>query len=306
MPEGDGPGRGRASLLDLFLEHLLVERGLSGHTIDAYARDVSSFEAFLRSRGSTLEGATGREAIAYFKAQREQGRSPRTAARRLSTLRTLYRFLLREGLVAANPLARLESPRLWRTLPRTLTQTEAETLVDAAVAEVPAALRTRALLEVLYGAGLRASEAAGLTLEQVDLTVGYLRPLGKGSKERVVPLGRRAQEALAAWLEKGRPSYLKGRRSSWVFVNRFGKRLSRQSVWKLFKAACRSAGLSGEASPHTLRHSFATHLLEGGADLRSVQMMLGHSDLSTTQIYTHVTQGRLRELLRRHHPRSGG
>lgn len=298
--------RGDASpLLDLFLDYLLVERGVSPNTVDAYARDVACFLAHLRRCGVDDAAASGRDVLSFLKAQRDAGLSARTLARRLSALRTFYRFLLREGLAAASPLARLESPRLWKTLPRTLSRSEASAVVEVPDGEGPAGLRDRALLEVLYATGLRVSEVSHLTLDQVDLTMGFVRTVGKGSKERLVPLGGRAQEALRAYLAAGRPLLLKRGRSPHVFLSRLGRRLSRQSVWKLVKAACRRAGVSGAASPHTLRHSFATHLLEGGADLRSLQMMLGHADLATTQIYTHVTRERLRELVRRHHPRGG-
>lgn len=307
---GRGPGAGDSGPgpavpgLDLFLDHLLVERGLSRHTLDAYARDLTAFLAYLRrSGGPGAEAAAGRDVLGFLKEQRDAGRSARTMARRLSALRTFYRFLLREGLASVNPLERLDSPRLWKTLPRTLSPAEASAVVEARAGEGPAELRDRALLEVLYATGLRVSEVSGLTLDQLELGLGYVRTLGKGSKERVVPLGTRAQEALRAYLEAGRPRLVKGRRSPHVFVSRLGRRLSRQSVWKVVKDACRRAEVGRSASPHTLRHSFATHLLEGGADLRSVQMMLGHADLATTQIYTHVTRDRLRELVRRHHPR---
>ncbi|MBI5016865.1 MAG: site-specific tyrosine recombinase XerD [Deltaproteobacteria bacterium] len=295
-----------AALLDLFLDYLRVERGLSRHTVDAYRRDVETFLGHLRRAG--VDGppaAKGRDVLSFLKSQRESGRSARTLARRLSALRTLYRFLLREGLAAASPLERLESPRLWKTLPHTLSRQEASAVVEVPDGEGPAALRDRAILEVLYATGLRVSEVSNLTLDQLDLTMGFVRTVGKGSKERLVPLGSRAQEAVAAYLAAGRPRLLKQRRAAHVFVSRLGRRLSRQSVWKVVKAACRRAGVSGGASPHTLRHSFATHLLEGGADLRSLQMMLGHADLATTQIYTHVTRERLRELVSRHHPRGG-
>ncbi len=289
--------------IDAFLEHLLVERGLSPHTVEAYARDLERFRAFLSGRGTDVGSATGRDVVAFLKAEKKRGLSSRTLARRVSALRGLYRFLEREGLAASNPVVRLDTPRVWRTLPRTLTRDEVGSLVEAPSDGDPRSLRDRALLEVLYGTGLRVSEVCGLTFDQVVLEVGYVRTVGKGSKERVVPLGDRAREALEAYLEHGRPILARGRRSPYVFLNRSGKRLSRQSVWKIVKAWSRRAGVSADASPHTLRHSFATHLLEGGADLRSVQMMLGHADLATTQIYTHVTRERLRDLVRRHHPR---
>ncbi len=289
--------------IDAFLEHLLVERGLSPHTVDGYARDLERFRAFLSGRGTDVGSATGRDVVAFLKAEKKRGLSSRTLARRVSALRGLYRFLEREGMAASNPVVRLDTPRVWRTLPRTLTPDEAGALVEAPSGGDPRSLRDRAILEMLYGTGLRVSEVCGLTFDQVVLDVGYVRTVGKGSKERVVPLGDRARQALEAYLEHGRPLLARGRRSPYVFLNRSGNRLSRQGVWKIVKAWCSQAGVSPDTSPHTLRHSFATHLLEGGADLRSVQMMLGHADLATTQIYTHVTRQRLRDLVRRHHPR---
>ena len=282
-----------------------MERGLSPNTVDAYARDLAQFAGFLSGSGVALDAATGSEVLGFLKQQRSSNRSARTVARRVSSLRGFYRYLVRERLAATDPLARLDSPRLWRTLPRMLTREQAESLVQvpAADGEGPRALRDRALLEVLYASGLRVSELSHLRLAEVDLTVGYLRTLGKGSKERVVPMGSRAQKALGEYLERGRPLLLRDGTSPHVFLNRFGRRLSRQSIWSLVKASCRRAGLPSDTSPHTLRHSFATHLLEGGADLRSLQMMLGHADLATTQIYTHVTRERLRGVVEKHHPR---
>lgn len=296
---------GSEAALDRFLEHLLVEKGQSGNTVDAYGRDVAAFLGFLRRAGvSSPAQVTGRDVLGFLKSERDRGVSARTTARRLSALRSFYRFLLREGLAPANPLVRLDSPKLWKTLPKVLSQEEARTLVESPSEEGPQGQRDRAILELLYATGLRVSEVSNLTVEQVDLTVGYVRTVGKGSKERVVPLGSSAQEVLRGYLESGRPLLLKGRRNQHVFLNRFGRKLSRQSIWKLIKASCRRAGLRGDTSPHTLRHSFATHLLEGGSDLRSLQMMLGHADLATTQIYTHVTRKRLHELVRKHHPRA--
>ncbi len=289
--------------IDAFLEHLLVERGLSPHTVEGYARDLERFRAFLSGRGTDVGSATGRDVVAFLKAEKKRGLSSRTLARRVSALRGFYRFLEREGMAASNPVVRLDTPRVWRTLPQTLTRDEAGALVEAPSGGDPRTLRDRAILEVLYGTGLRVSEVCGLTFDQVVLDVGYVRTVGKGAKERVVPLGDRAREALEAYLKHGRPLLARGRPSPYVFLNRSGRRLSRQSVWKIVKAWCRRAGVAPDTSPHTLRHSFATHLLEGGADLRSVQMMLGHADLATTQIYTHVTRERLRDLVRRHHPR---
>lgn len=294
----------RTKLLDLFIDHLLVEKGLSGNTVDAYSRDISSFIDYLfSSYKEEVENASGTHVLAFLKSRRDRGASPRTMARNVSALRGFFIFLLREGFVKTNPMARLESPRLWKTLPKTLNRTEAEALVKVPGGDDPQSLRDAAILELLYATGLRASEAADLTTDRINLSAGYVRVVGKGSKERVTPFGARAMEALTAYIERGRPLLLKGRRNSHLFLNRFGRRLSRQSIWKLVKASCRRAGISEETSPHTLRHSFATHMLEGGADLRSLQLMLGHADLATTQIYTHVTRKHLKEVIKKHHPR---
>jgi integrase/recombinase XerD len=292
-----------ARLVDFLVEYLLVERGLSPHTVEAYARDVAAFARSLAAHGRTLDRAKGADVIAFIREERERGVAARSSARRISALRTFYRLLVREGRAAENPLERLDSPKLWRALPRTLTREQAQSLVEVSEPESAGGLRDRAILEILYGTGLRVSEVCDLTLDSLDFTVGFIRTMGKGSKERVVPLGNRARQALESYLEQGRTRLVGGRRSDFVFLNRFGGRLSRQSVWKIVKEACRRAGVSPDTSPHTLRHSFASHLLEGGADLRSLQMMLGHADLSTTQIYTHISRSHLRKLVREHHPR---
>ena len=218
--------------MDAFLDHLLVERGLSHNTVDAYARDLVQFASFAAGRGVALAAATGSDVLGFLKLQRTSGRSARTVARRVSSLRGFYRYLLRERLAPADPLARLDSPRLWRTLPRMLTREQAESLVQvpAADGEGPRALRDRALLEVLYATGLRVSELSHLRLGEVDLAVGYLRTLGKGSKERIVPVGTRALQALSEYLELGRPVLLQNGASPHIFLNRFGRRLTRQSI----------------------------------------------------------------------------
>lgn len=292
--------------LDFFLEYLVVERGLSKATVEAYARDVNGFLSHLEKRGvGDPAKATGADALEYMKAQRGRGCSSRTLARRLSALRTFYKALIREGRAETNPLERFDSPGMWKKLPVTLTREQAEALVEVDAAAGPGSLRDKAILEVLYSTGLRVSEISDLTFTQLDLNIGFLRPMGKGAKERLVPLGSRAKEALEEYLKHGRHLLAKKSKDKHVFLNRFGKRISRQSIWKLVKAASKRAGLPEGTSPHTLRHSFATHLLEGGADLRSLQMMLGHSDLSTTQVYTHVTRDRLKDMVRKHHPRGG-
>lgn len=303
---GDSLPESATRLLDRFVEHLLVERGLSPRTVDAYAVDLRNFLNFLIvARKTDHAAAKAADVIAYAKAERERGVTPRSTARRMSALRTFYKMCLRENEVKENPLERIESPKLWRNLPKTISAPDIEALLSVPEPDTPAGLRDGAILEVLYGSGLRVSEVCDLKTSSIDFTVGFIRTIGKGSKERIVPLGQSAKKAVEDYLEYARPALAGAKRVEFLFLNRFGKRLSRQSVWKVVKASLARAGLPPDASPHTLRHSFATHLLEGGADLRSLQMMLGHSDLSTTQIYTHVSRGRLAETVRKHHPRGG-
>lgn len=297
------PRKKDEELIDRLVEYLLVERGLSHHTVDAYARDVRLFSKHLSNTGKGLVKATAAQVVEFIRAERGRGIGARTVARRISALKTLYKLLMRDGLAKANPLERLDSPKLWQTLPRTLTAEQAKALVEVPEPDTPQGVRDRAILETLYGMGLRVSEVCGLKLSSLDFTVGFVRTLGKGSKERLVPMGGSAREAIEAYLETGRPALAKGRPGEFLFLNRFGKGLSRQSVWKLVKSSCTRAGLPESTSPHTLRHCFASHMLDAGADLRSLQMMLGHSDLSTTQIYTHVSRSKLREVVRNHHPR---
>ncbi|TLN18756.1 site-specific tyrosine recombinase XerD [bacterium] len=296
---------GDENLLDFFINFLVVERSLSKNTLDAYARDLNSFRSHLKG-SKTLDKADTQDILSFLRAQSESGMDTRTIARRMSALRTFFKALAREGIVSKNPLERLESLRQWRNLPKTLTREQAEALVESPEGNTPKGLRDKAMLELLYGAGLRVSEVCQLRLSRIDLNAGFVRTMGKGSKERVVPIGRRAKEAVETYLAEGRNFFSKGSRTNdFLFLNRFGKAVSRQSAWKLVKEGCRRAGIPEDASPHTLRHSFATHLLEGGADLRSLQMMLGHSDLSTTQIYTHVSRDHLKNMVKKHHPRGG-
>lgn len=292
-----------ARLVDRFGEYLIVERGLSPRTVEAYTADLGNFLLFLDGLGSSFDRAKAADVIAFARGERERGVSARSTARRVSALRTFYKMLQRDGDVSESPLERMESPKLWRTLPETLSAPDVSALLSVPDPDTPSAMRDRAILEILYSSGLRVSEACDLKLSSIDFNVGFIRTMGKGAKERVVPLGQTAKKAVEDYIEFARDGLSGGKRSDLLFLNRFGKRLSRQSVWKVVKAALARAGLPSDASPHTLRHSFASHLLEGGADLRSLQMMLGHSDLSTTQIYTHVSRGRLAETVRKHHPR---
>ena len=290
-----------------FLDFLRVERGLSTNTIEGYGRDLRAFAAFARQAGASEPAAVTRELLlAYLVHLKDTGKSPATAARAVVAIRSLFKFLVRERQIRDNPAAWLESPKLGRKLPNVLGVPDVERLVTAPAPQTPAGLRDRAMLEVLYAAGLRVSELLSLDLDSVHLAMGYVRVVGKGAKERIVPLGRHAIEALDAYLRLGRPLLAErgGGRSRALFLNRRGGRMTRQGFWKAIKAYARAAGIAKNVSPHTVRHSFATHLLDNGADLRSVQELLGHADISTTQIYTHVSRRRIKEEYDRAHPRA--
>ncbi len=289
--------------LSQFFQHLAVERGLAALTLEAYAHDLRDFHEFLTERGREQWAAVSLPDLQeYLTVLEGRGLSARSRSRSVSALRQFFRFLQREELVAANPVELVDSPRLPRRLPKVLGETEVETLLAAPDAATPTGQRDSALLEVLYATGLRVSELVGLTLKQVDLRRGVVRPRGKGSKERVVPMVPQAVAKLQAYLAQGRLRLLRGKESPFIFINRLGGRLSRQGFWKILKQYARQAGVR-DLSPHTLRHSFATHLLSRGANLRALQMLLGHADLATTQIYTHLDAARLREAHRKAHPR---
>jgi integrase/recombinase XerD len=289
--------------INQFYQHLGVERGLAPLTVSAYARDLQDFWEFLGDRGCNAWGAVNLSDLQdYFAALEARGLSARSRARRLSALRQFFRFLQREEQVAANPVELLDSPRLPQRLPQVMGEAEVAALLAAPDPSTPAGLRDQALLEVLYATGLRVSELVGLTFKQLDLRRGVVRPLGKGSKERVVPMVPLAVEKLQTYLKDGRPQLLKARESPYVFVNHRGGRLSRQGFWKLLKQYALKAGVK-TLSPHTLRHSFATHLLSRGANLRVLQLLLGHADLATTQIYTHLDAVRLKQVHKKSHPR---
>lgn len=290
-------------LIERFVETLWLEKGLLAHTRTAYRSDLELFNGWLQARDLQLD-AVGRELILDHLAWRlNQGYKARSTARLLSGLRGFYRFLLREGLIGRDPTLQVELPQLGRPLPKSLSEADVEALLAAPDLDDPVGLRDRAMLEVLYACGLRVTELISLTLEQVNLRQGVLRVFGKGSKERLVPLG---EEALA-WIERysreARPFLLDGRPSDVLFPSLRGVQMTRQTFWHRIKHQAQVAGIGKSLSPHTLRHAFATHLLNHGADLRVVQMLLGHSDLSTTQIYTHVARARLQALHAEHHPR---
>lgn len=288
--------------LTAHLRALRLEDGLSERTVESYSRDLKQFAEYLAERGHVLPDATAEEVRGYLAGGQWR---PSTRARKAAAIRSFFKRRVITGQADTDPTRTLASPRLESTLPRTLTVEEVERLLSKPKA-TPGGLRDRAILETLYGAGLRASEALALRLQDVDLEVGFVRTVGKGDKERIVPLGRMALSAIRAYNERGRP-FLGGAgtlKSPELFLNSRGRRLSRQGLHAIIKRYARQADLPDDVSAHTLRHSFATHLLEGGADLRAVQEMLGHADLSTTQIYTHVTSAHLQRIYREAHPRA--
>lgn len=293
------------TLVRLFLEYLAVEKGLSANTVAAYGRDLEKLRLYLKSRRKTPAAVKGDDLARFIRGQSRAGLSARSVARLVSAVRSFYRFLVLDGYAAADPTTDLATPSIWRTLPKVLTVGEVETLLAAPDEREPRGVRDRAILEVLYGAGLRISELASLRLQDVNAAEGFLVCRGKGGKERLVPLGASARRAVAAYAAGVRPALLaKGGPTEGLFLTRRGRPFTRVGLWKTVRGHAFGAGLAARLSPHTLRHSFATHLLERGADLRSVQVMLGHSQITTTQIYTHVTRERLRQVYDAHHPRA--
>ena len=290
--------------IDRYLHHLVVEKGLSRNTIEAYASDLQGFSAFLGDKPDSDPRIISPErAISYFKTLRTQGLSPRSLARNVSALKGFYKFLLREGGLEENPLRHLRTPKIIPKLPEVLTREDIERLIEQPKMGHPAGIRDRAMLELLYATGLRVSELVHLSLNDVNLEVGYVRTKGKGMKERIVPIGKAAIEALRDYLRGPRHNLALKSSLSILFLGRGGRGITRQGFWKLLRKYAFAAGIPKRITPHTLRHSFATHLLERGADLRSVQSMLGHSDIATTQIYTHVSRDHLKRLHQKYHPR---
>jgi integrase/recombinase XerD len=285
-----------------YLDYLAVERGLSANTLSAYRADLNRLRAALGKR--ELEQAGSEDLLRVLRHMRTRGSSPRSVARWIVAVRRFFAYLIDEGVVSADPTSQLEAPRLWRSLPKVLTAQEVDALLAAPERAEAHGLRDAAMLEVLYATGLRVSELLGLRLGDLHLDAGYLRCRGKGEKERVVPLGAEAERTLQEYLARGRPVLLAGRRPDVVFVNRRGTAMSRQGFWKIIRRHGAQAGIRKPLSPHMVRHSFATHLLENGADLRSLQIMLGHADISTTQIYTHVNRERLKRIYESFHPRA--
>jgi integrase/recombinase XerD len=291
--------------LEQFRDYLALEAGASRHTVDNYLRDVRRLVAHALARGVTAPDRVTVAALRDFVyALKDAGLAPTSIHRQISAIRTYYRFLVAEGVVVANPSERLESPKRWRNLPGVLAVSEIDRLLAAPTPDTPLGIRDRALLELAYATGARVSELVGVRLQDVLYEEGVARLFGKGAKERLVPVGRRALGAVALYAREVRPGLDRGRTRGVLFLNARGTPLSRVGAWGVIKQAARRAGITKRVTPHTLRHSFATHLLEGGADLRAVQEMLGHADLATTQVYTHVDRDYLRTVHRRFHPRA--
>ena len=289
--------------IDRFLDAAWAERGLSANTLQGYRQDLLKLAAALRKKGRSLPRAEREDILEFLAREMRAGRSPRSVSRYLSGYRQYFRWLVREGAVGEDPTALIESPKLGRGLPDALTEEQVEALLGAPDLESPLGMRDRAMLELMYATGLRVSELTGLEISNVNLNQGVVRIVGKGRKERLVPVGEQALEWLRRYLEEARPALMKGAQSPAVFVTARKAGLTRQAFWHMVRRQAAQAGIRRRISPHVLRHSFATHLLNHGADLRVVQLLLGHSDLSTTQIYTHVAREGLKRLHQEHHPR---
>ncbi|BDC55400.1 tyrosine recombinase XerD [Bacillus altitudinis] len=289
-----------------FIHFMTVERGLSENTIVSYKRDLQNYLSFLMTHEqlTDVKDVTRLHIIHYLKQLKDEGKSSKTSVRHLSSIRSFHQFLLREKVTTDDPSWNIESQKTERKLPKVLSLDEVEKLLDTPKQQTPFDYRDKAMLELLYATGIRVSEMLDLTLADVHLTMGFIRCFGKGRKERIVPIGEAAASAIEAYIEKGRNKLLKKQPVDALFLNHHGKKMSRQGFWKNLKKRAIEAGIQKELTPHTLRHSFATHLLENGADLRAVQEMLGHADISTTQIYTHVTKTRLKDVYHKFHPRA--
>ncbi|MGB9867056.1 MAG: site-specific tyrosine recombinase XerD [Bacillota bacterium] len=291
-------------LISEFIDYLSTEKGLALNTLESYGRDLKQYQDYLKSDGASISDVSRAKVIDYLLYLQKQGKATATIARRLAALRAFYQFLVRQKRLEHDPTADLESPRLERRLPNVLTVKEVEALLRQPSTGDPAGLRDKAMLELLYATGIRVSELISLNVGDIDLTMEYLRCTGKGAKERLIPVGSVAVRYVKEYLAHGRPKLVCDANEQALFVNHHGKRLTRQGFWKIVKKYASRARINKDITPHTLRHSFATHLLENGADLRSVQEMLGHADISTTQVYTHLTKGRLKEVYARAHPRA--
>ena len=289
-----------------FIHYLIVEKGLAKNTIVSYERDIHSYLQYLKNVEMITElNLVQRQQILHFLAHlKDEGKAAKTLARHIASIRAFHQFLFREKAVDKDPTVHIESPKQERSLPKVLSLPEVEKLLDAPKTNDHFGLRDKAMLELMYATGIRVSELIGLDQGDVHLTMGFVRCMGKGSKERIIPIGRTATTAIEQYLDKGRHHFVTKQKDDALFLNHRGKQLTRQGFWKILKGLTVQAGITKALTPHTLRHSFATHLLENGADIRAVQEMLGHKDISTTQIYTHVTKTRLKDVYSQFHPRA--
>lgn len=291
-------------LVDAFLNYLSVERGLSRNTIISYREDIDTYMDFLKaSHIEALSSTTKNNITNFMLSQKDRGLAANSVARRLAAIKAFYKFLVRERILKTDPSSLIESPKLWKKIPETLSANEVDALLSQPNIRERQGIRDKAILETLYATGMRVSEAANLKVDNVNLEVGFLRCFGKGNKERIIPLGKKAINSIKRYLQDSRLRLLKNKESDFLFLSRFGKNISRQSLWKIIKRYAKEARIKKPIKPHILRHSFATHLLERGADLRSVQEMLGHADISTTQIYTHISKERMKAIHKMFHPR---
>ena len=291
-------------LIEQFLSYISVERGMANNTLSSYKRDLSKFAGFLKSKKVDSIDKVSRQLInTFMMAEKERGLGSNSISRELACIKSFFKFLLKENIIKEDAATIIESPKLWKKLPNTLSISEVETLLNAPNVRDFMEMRDKACLELMYATGMRVSELVNLKMDDINMAVGFAKCFGKGSKERIVPFGKKAKESIERYLEKSRPQFLKKNISNFLFLRRGGKPMSRQTFWKIIKKYAKVARIKKKITPHSLRHSFATHILERGADLRIVQEMLGHSDISTTQIYTHVSKDRLKSIHQKFHPR---
>jgi len=291
-------------LIDNFINYLSVERGLSLNTLSSYRRDLNKYITYLKQRNINNLGSVSKNDISSFlMSQKDKKLSVNSISRNLVAIKVFHRFLVRERIYKKDPTSLLESPKVWKTIPEVLSLSEIESMLSVVNSRSRLGMRDKAILELMYTTGMRVSELVNLKMENLNLDVGFVRCIGKGHKERIIPIGKKANLVLKRYLDKSRPKLIKDRTNPILFLSRLGKKISRQSIWKIIKKSVRDAKIKRKIKPHTLRHSFATHLLERGADLRSVQEMLGHADISTTQVYTHINKDHLKRIHQRYHPR---
>jgi integrase/recombinase XerD len=291
-------------LIEQFLSYISIERGMANNTLSSYKRDLCKFAGYLKSKNIDSIDKVQRQMInSFMMAEKDRGLGSNSISRELACIKSFFKFLLKENIIKENAATIIESPKLWKKLPFTLSVSEVEALLNAPNVRDLMEMRDKACLELMYATGMRVSELVNLKMDDINMGVGFAKCFGKGSKERIVPFGKKAKESLERYLEKSRPQFLKKSISNYLFLTRLSKPMSRQTFWKIIKRYAKAARIKKKITPHSLRHSFATHILERGADLRIVQEMLGHADISTTQIYTHVSKDRLKSIHQKFHPR---